>query len=133
MPSPREEGPDFSPEEIRGAEVFLQQMKTWQAGGSTARKCASRLLRSMQRQGWPALADMDEDQQSLLESEIFKNTGGANSWVKCLPGWVDDLRIYDRARSRPSTAQGGGRREPCPDHPGRYRLGCVDCAMTVPA
>jgi hypothetical protein len=109
-------------------------MKTWQAGGSTARKCAPRLLRTMRRQAWPSLSDMDEDQQALLESEIFKNTGGANSWVKCLPGWVEDLRIYDRARSRPAASRGaGGSRERCPDHPARYRVGCIDCAMTVPA
>ncbi|MFD8777553.1 hypothetical protein [Streptomyces sp. NPDC059916] len=125
---------EFAPEELRRAEAFLQQMKTWQAGGSTARKCAPRLLRTMRRQSWPALCDMDEDQQALLESEIFKNTGGAHSWVKCLSGWVEDLRIYDRARSRPAAVRGaGGSRERCPDHPARYRNGCIDCALTVPA
>ena len=133
VPSPREEGPEFSEDELRGAEVFLQQMKTWQAGGSTARKCAPRLLRAMRRQGWPMLADMDDEQHALLESEIFKNTGGAHSWVKCLPGWVDDLRIWERARSRPGAGAAAGRRERCPDHPARYRAGCVECALIVPA
>jgi hypothetical protein len=51
VPSPREEGPEFSDEEIRRAEHFLQQMKRWQAGAATARKCAPRLLRAMRNTG----------------------------------------------------------------------------------
>ncbi|KPC78285.1 hypothetical protein ADL27_48380 [Streptomyces sp. NRRL F-6602] len=27
---------------------------------------------------------------------------------------------------------GGGGRERCPDHPARYRRGCLECAMAVP-
>lgn len=133
-PSQAEEGADdFSKEETAAAERFLQQMKRWQAGALTARKCAPRLLRSMRAQGWPALPGLDDEHLALLETEIFKNTGGAKSWTKCLPGWVDDLRLYDRVRSRLSSAHGGGARERCPDHPARYRTGCIDCAMAVPA
>ena len=106
VPSQKEEEPEFSPEEVHWAEAFLQQMQTWQAGGSTARKCASRLLRAMRRQGWPALEDMDEEQQHLLEADIFKNTGGATSWVKCLPGWIEDLRLYAAVRPRQATSGG---------------------------
>ncbi len=132
LPSQRE-AVEFSLEETVAAERFLQQMKRWQAGAATARKCAPRLLRVMRAQGWPALAGLDDEHLALLEGEIFKNTGGANSWTKCLPGWVDDLRLYDLARSRPVSAQGaGGREEPCPEHPDRYRVGCVPCAMALP-
>lgn len=133
VPSPREEGPEFSPEEIRVAETLLQQMQRFPGGAATARKCAPRLLRVTRAQGWPALDAMDDEQRALLEAEIFRNTGGAKSWVKCLPGWIDDLRLYDRARSRSSAVQAADGREMCPDHPGRYRKGCIDCAMAVPS
>jgi hypothetical protein len=133
VPSPREEGAEFSPEEIRRAEDFLQQMQRWQAGGATARKQAPRLLRVMRKQGWPAVEDLDDDQRLLLEAEIFRNTGGAKSWVKCLPGWIEDLRLYDRVRSRAGSTQGADGRELCPDHPARYRRGCLECALAVPA
>lgn len=132
LPSPREEVPEFSAEEINRAEVFLQQMKRWQAGASTARKCAPRLLRVLRAQGWPSLEGLDDDQRALLEAEIFRNTGGAKSWVKCLPGWIEDLRLYERARAR-ATVPGGEGRERCPEHPARYRMGCIDCAMAVPS
>ncbi|MGW8703116.1 hypothetical protein ACWGOK_40445 [Streptomyces eurythermus] len=131
-PPQTEEGPEFSPEDIRQAEVFLQQMKRWQAGAATARKCAPRLLRVMRTQGWPALADLDDEQRSKLEKEIFRNTVGARSWVKCLPGWIEDLRLYDRVRSRTSADPGADGPERCPNHPSRYRAGCVPCAMVVP-
>lgn len=118
---------EFPAPEIAAAEAFLQRMRRWQAGPATAKKCAPRLLRVMGAQGWPSLSEMDTPQRAVLETEIFKNTGGAVSWAKCLPGWIDDLRFY--ALIRPG--QDGGR-ERCPDHPGRYRTGCVDCAMAVP-
>jgi hypothetical protein len=130
LPSQREEeAGDISKEETAAAELFLQQMKRWQAGAATARKCAPRLLRVMRAQGWPTLTGLDDEHLALLEAEILKNTRGAVSWAKCLPGWVDDLRLYDRARSRLGSAGGGER---CPDHPARYRTGCIDCAMAVP-
>jgi hypothetical protein len=80
-------------------------MKRWQAGAATARKCAPRLLRAMRAQGWPALTGLDVEHLALLEAEILKNTGGAVSWTKCLPGWVDDLRLYDRVKPRPRREQ----------------------------
>ncbi|MEU5043187.1 hypothetical protein [Streptomyces griseorubiginosus] len=108
-------------------------MQRWQAGAATARKCAPRLLRALHKQGWPAIENLDDAQHRLLEAEIFRNTGGAKSWVKCLPGWIEDLRLYDRVRSRPGSSQGHSGRERCPDHPARYRTGCIDCAMAVPS
>ncbi|MGA5208043.1 hypothetical protein [Streptomyces variegatus] len=94
LPSQREEGPEFSPEEIAAAVDFLQQMQRWQAGAATARSCAPKLLRTMREQGWPSLAGADAGYRALLEAEVLKNTGGATSWTKCLPGWVRDLRRY---------------------------------------
>ncbi|MEU9797202.1 hypothetical protein AB0E27_42850 [Streptomyces sparsogenes] len=107
LPSQREEEAEFSPEEIRAAEHFLQRMKRWQAGAATARRCAPRLLRAMRAQGWPALTGLDEEHLALLEAEILKNTGGAVSWTKCLPGWIDDLRLYELVRPRPQRGAGG--------------------------
>ncbi len=132
-PPQKEEGPEFSPEEIQTAETFLQQMQRFQAGGATARKQAPRLLRTMRKQGWPALGGLDDSQRSLLEAEIFRNTGGAKSWVRCLPGWIEDLRLYDRVRTHTGTGQAGEGRERCADHPTRYRAGCIDCAMALPS
>ncbi|MGW1270081.1 hypothetical protein [Streptomyces sp. NPDC002491] len=136
LPSQREEqreerGPEFTAEELRAAAAFLEGMQRWQAGAATARRCAPRLLKAMRAQGWPALKGLDDERRALLEAEILKNTRGAVSWTKCLPGWVDDLRLYERVRSRPGAGAGG--RERCPEHPHRYRIGCVECAMVVPA
>ncbi|MEV6134323.1 hypothetical protein AB0M05_47300 [Streptomyces violaceusniger] len=129
LPSQREEEAEFSPEEIRTAEHFLQRMKRWQAGAATARKCAPRLLRAMRAQGWPALTELDEQHLALLEAEVLKNTGGAVSWTRCLPGWIDDLRLYDLVQPRPQRDAGG--REMCrkPGHGGGAFPAddCPDC------
>ena len=73
-------------------------------------------------QGWPALADMDDAQRLVLEAEIFKNTGGAASWVKCLPGWVDDLCLY-RKPSPATTAAAGS----APQDLAALRAACPAC------
>jgi hypothetical protein len=108
LPSQREEEPEFSKGEISKAEQFLQQMQRWQAGRATARRQAPRLLRTMREQGWPRLAEMDEAHRLSLEAEIFKNTGGAASWTRCLPGWVDDLRLYTVVRAQTASAGPAG-------------------------
>ncbi|MFF7558261.1 hypothetical protein ACFZA9_35815 [Streptomyces olivaceus] len=108
QPSQREEGAEFSPQEIGAAEDFLQQMRLWQAGASTARSCAPKLLRTMSQQGWPSLVDADAAYLALLEAEVLKNTGGATSWTKCLPGWVRDLRRYALVRPQPASAPAPG-------------------------
>jgi hypothetical protein len=58
----------------------------------------------MRRQGWPSLVGADDDYRRLLEAEVLKNTDGAKAWVKCLPGWVEDLRRYALVRPRPQSA-----------------------------
>ncbi|MFD5914887.1 hypothetical protein ACFWHL_39875 [Streptomyces massasporeus] len=110
LPSQREEGPEFSSEEITAAQDFLQQMQRWQAGAATARSCAPKLLRTMREQGWPALAGADAGYLALLEAEVLKNTGGAASWTKCLPGWVRDLRRYGLVRPQPASSPSGSSR-----------------------
>ncbi|UUA11610.1 MULTISPECIES: hypothetical protein [Streptomyces] len=123
LPSQREEGPEFSPEEITAAVDFLQQMQRWQAGAATARSCAPKLLRTMREQGWPSLAGADAEYRALLEAEVLKNTGGAASWTKCLPGWVRDLRRYALVHPQATPAQGSSARpaatrsviEACPE------------------
>ncbi|MFB9639155.1 hypothetical protein [Streptomyces spiralis] len=108
LPSQREEEPKFSPEEITAATEFLQRMQRWQAGATTARRCAPRLLRAMRTQGWPSLTEMDDAHRVLLEADILKNTGGAASWTKCLPGWVDDLRLYATVHPRTAPSEVNG-------------------------
>ncbi|MEV5177132.1 hypothetical protein AB0L10_40100 [Streptomyces flaveolus] len=100
----QQQAPEFSAEELREASEFLQRMQRWQAGASTARRCAPKLLRAMRAQGWPALGGMDTAHRALLEADIFKNTGGAASWTKCLPGWVEDLRLYAKVAPRQELA-----------------------------
>jgi hypothetical protein len=53
------------------------------------------------------------------------------------PEWKDLIKHADRSRV-PIPGQAGPNRqtsgrERCPDHPARYRVGCVECAMAVPA
>lgn len=53
------------------------------------------------------------------------------------PEWKDLIKHADRSRV-PIPGQAGpdrktGGRERCPDHPARYRAGCVECALAVPA
>ncbi|GHJ39487.1 hypothetical protein [Streptomyces sp. TS71-3] len=84
-------------------------MRQWQAGARTARKSAVPLLRTMRRQGWPSIVGLDAGDRDLLEADVLKNTGGAASWTKCLPGWVEDLRRYTTVRPQAKVAQAGGR------------------------
>ncbi|MGA5284830.1 hypothetical protein ACPCSK_31170 [Streptomyces griseoincarnatus] len=108
FPSQREEELEFSLEETAAAEDFLQQMQRWQAGAATARSCAPKLLRTMREQGWPTLVGAGAEYRALLEAEVLKNTGGAASWTKCLPGWVRDLRRYALVRPQPEAAPAPG-------------------------
>ncbi|MEV6683000.1 hypothetical protein AB0N09_39990 [Streptomyces erythrochromogenes] len=123
LPSQRAAGPEFPREEVEAAADFLQQMRQWQAGASTARRAAPRLLRTMRAQGWPLLADMDQEHRELLEADILKNTAGAKSWTRCLPGWVDDLRRYRKPAPAAAPAAAG----PDPRHLALLRAACPAC------
>ncbi|PWI05681.1 hypothetical protein DIZ27_37760 [Streptomyces sp. NWU339] len=109
LPSQREEA-EFSLEELSAAREFLQRMERWQAGAATARRVAPKLLATMREQGWPSLVGMTAQDRALLEADLLRNTGGAKSWVKCLPGWVQDLRRYALVRPQPAPAPGGSPR-----------------------
>lgn len=112
LPSQRQQQPkttgEFTDEELGAAAGFLQRMQRWQAGRATAVRCAPRLLRAMRAQGWPGLAEMGEAQRALLEADILKNTAGATSWAKCLPGWIDDLRLYSVVKPKAKNAPDAG-------------------------
>jgi hypothetical protein len=46
-------------------------------------------------------------------------------------GWRDLVKHAEASRVPvPGQASGSGR-ERCPEHPARYRRGCMDCAMAV--
>ncbi|MFI2620570.1 hypothetical protein [Streptomyces sp. NPDC018584] len=103
LPSQREDKPAFPAEEITAAERFLQCMKRHQAGAATARRLAPLLLRMMAAMDWPQITALDEGQRELLEADIFKNTGGAQSWASCLPRWIKDLRLFEVVSSAHKT------------------------------
>ncbi|NEA14261.1 hypothetical protein [Streptomyces halstedii] len=49
-------------------------------------------------------------------------------------GWEDLVKHLSKNQPKAGPGQGaGGREERCPDHPARYRRGCLDCALAVPA
>ncbi|MET9603132.1 hypothetical protein [Streptomyces sp. NPDC006459] len=123
LPSQRAATPELSREDIDAAVDFLQRMRAWQPGAATARRAAPRLLRTMRAQGWPPLAGMDQEHLALLEADILKNTGGAVSWTKCLPGWVDDLRRYRKPAPAAVSATAG----PDPRHLALLRAACPAC------
>lgn len=106
LPPQREEAKPAE-EEITAASDFLQQMSQWQPGAATARRAAPRLVRTMREQGWPRFEELDQAQRVLLEEDILKNTGGAVSWPKCLPGWVADLRRYRKPAATTAPADAG--------------------------
>ncbi|MCD9904689.1 helix-turn-helix domain-containing protein [Streptomyces sp. MT29] len=47
-------------------------------------------------------------------------------------GWTDLVQHLAKNQPKGGSGQGGGGRERCADHPARYRVGCLDCAMAVP-
>ncbi|MEU0705391.1 hypothetical protein ABZ513_31895 [Streptomyces bacillaris] len=48
-------------------------------------------------------------------------------------GWTDLVQHLAKNQPRGGSGRGGGGPERCADHPARYRLGCLECAMAVPA
>ncbi|MFI8952578.1 hypothetical protein ACIGO6_39660 [Streptomyces sp. NPDC053750] len=97
-------------------------------GAASARKYAPLLLRSMAEQGWPSIFEVDH---LLLAREVTRDPEGFKR-----PSSLVATRIRDLARYVvvTGTSRGqGATAERCPDHPARYRRGCAECAMTVPA
>ncbi|MEU0732677.1 hypothetical protein [Streptomyces lavendulocolor] len=83
-------------------------MRTWQAGRATAVKNSALLLRTMRQQGWPVITGMDGEIRELLEREIFKDTTGALSYARLLPGWLRDLRRFALVRPKDTQRSGAG-------------------------
>ncbi|MFI9194179.1 hypothetical protein ACIG0A_33375 [Streptomyces californicus] len=110
LPSQTGEGREFSPKEIHAAESFLQRMsKPWNAGRATATKCAPKLLRAMDTQGWPSIFDVDK---RVLEHDITKNPGGITRHAQVLPGRIADLSLYDVVAPAPAQTPAARPNEP---------------------
>ncbi|MCK8438581.1 hypothetical protein G3I77_38020 [Streptomyces sp. D2-8] len=129
LPSQREEGAGgFAPKDLHAAESFLQQLRPpHHMGAASARKYAPLLLRSMAEQGWPSIFEVDS---VLLAREVTRDPQGFKRASSLVPTRIRDLPLY--AIVTGAGRDQGAAAERCPDHPARYRRGCVDCAMTVP-
>ncbi|MYS71506.1 hypothetical protein GTY88_13890 [Streptomyces sp. SID5926] len=131
LPSQREEGEgDFAPKDLHAAESFLQKLTPpHHMGAASARKYAPSLLRSMAEQGWPSIFKVDH---SLLAREVTRDPVGFKRPSSLVPTRIRDLARYAVVTGA-DRGLGTAGAERCPDHPARYRKGCVECAMTVPA
>ncbi|MFG2811475.1 hypothetical protein [Streptomyces massasporeus] len=129
LPSQREEGEGgFAPKDLHAAESFLQQLRPpHHMGAASARKYAPLLLRSMTEQGWPSIFEVDH---LLLAREVTRDPQGFKRASSLVPTRIRDLPRY--AIVTGTGRDQGAAAERCPDHPARYRRGCVECAMTVP-
>ncbi|MET9282608.1 hypothetical protein ABZY01_32715 [Streptomyces anthocyanicus] len=131
LPSQREEeGGGFAPKDLHAAESFLQKLTPpHHMGAASARKYAPSLLRSMAEQGWPSIFKVDH---SLLAREVTRDPVGFKRPSSLVPTRIRDLARYAVVTGA-DRGLGIAGAERCPDHPARYRKGCVECAMTVPA
>ncbi|MGW0143657.1 hypothetical protein [Streptomyces calvus] len=129
LPSQREEGEGgFASKDLHAAESFLQQLRPpHHMGAASARKYAPMLLRAMAEQGWPSIFEVD---LLLLAREVTRDPQGFKRPSSLVPTRIRDLPRY--AIVTVASQGQGATAERCPDHPARYRRGCVDCAMTVP-
>ncbi|MGW2444481.1 hypothetical protein [Streptomyces sp. NPDC001675] len=132
LPSQREEGEEgFAPKDLYAAESFLQELQPpYHMGAASARKYAPLLLRSMAGQGWPSIHEVDH---RLLAREVTRDPAGFKRPSSLVPTRIRDLARYSVVARAGKSRDGLSRPERCQDHPARYRKGCMDCAMTVPA
>ncbi|MFC9282774.1 hypothetical protein [Streptomyces collinus] len=131
LPSQREEeAAGFAPKDLHAAESFLQDLHPpHHMGAASARKYAPLLLRSMAGQGWPSIHEVD---RGLLAREVTRDPAGFKRPSSLVPTRIRDLARYSVVAGVGRTQGGLSGPERCPDHPARYRKGCMDCAMTVP-
>ncbi|MFF9607659.1 hypothetical protein ACF1GY_36265 [Streptomyces sp. NPDC014684] len=132
LPSQREEGEEgFAPKDLHAAESFLQDLQPpYHMGAASARKYAPLLLRSMAGQGWPSIHEVDH---RLLAREVTRDPAGFKRPSSLVPTRIRDLARYSVVTGAGKSRDCLSGPERCPDHPARYRKGCMDCAMTVPA
>ncbi|MBJ6630198.1 hypothetical protein ACFT8Q_08155 [Streptomyces griseoincarnatus] len=131
LPSQREEGEaGFALKDLHAAESFLQQLRPpHHMGAASARKYAPLLLRSMAEQGWPSIFEVDH---TVLAREVTRDPQGFKRPSSLVPTRIRDLPRYAIVTGTSASHGQGAGAERCPDHPARYRKGCVECALTVP-
>lgn len=131
-PSQTEEEGVFDQKDLDAAAAFLQQLpRPWTVGEKDALEMAPQLLKQMHRKQWPSIHTVNREQ---LASCLTGNPDGVKTTHAIV---LRSRRIPNlKAPSEAATPDGrspSGSRERCPDHPARYRVGCIDCAMAVPA
>jgi hypothetical protein len=95
----------------------------------TATTAAERVIRA-------AAAVSLEEEPAFIQWATAKHKPKHGGWWEKvdangdLPGLVATWRAAQQPTSR--AARNGGQ-DPCPHHPDRHRIGCVPCAMSVPA
>ncbi|MGW1988056.1 hypothetical protein ACWCPJ_37380 [Streptomyces collinus] len=131
LPPQREAGEEsFAPKDLHAAESFLQDLQPpHHMGAASARKYAPLLLQSMAGQGWPSIHEVD---RGLLTREVTRDPAGFKRPSSLVPTRIRDLARYSVVAGPGRSRDGLAGPERCPDHPARYRKGCMDCAMTVP-
>ncbi|MFJ4633044.1 hypothetical protein [Streptomyces sp. NPDC088847] len=133
LPSPREEGEGagYSEKDLRAAVEVLQLLPApWTLGRPNATKLAPLLLDVLAREGWPDIHTVD---RRLLTKQLTINPHKVtNAYSLLRKDRIPNLPLYSAATAQARPGQGvGDREERCPDHPTRYRRGCLDCALTV--
>ncbi|CAM5696411.1 Helix-turn-helix domain-containing protein OS=Streptomyces tendae OX=1932 GN=GUR47_38420 PE=4 SV=1 [Streptomyces tendae] len=131
LPSQREEGEGgFASKDLHAAESFLQQLRPpHHMGAASARKYAPLLLGAMAAQGWPSIFEVDH---TVLAREVTRDPQGFKRPSSLVPTRIRDLPRYAIVTGVSASHGQGTGAERCPEHPARYRRGCVECALTVP-
>ncbi|MDH3038976.1 hypothetical protein [Streptomyces sp. TRM75561] len=131
LPSQREEGEGgFASKDLHAAESFLQQLRPpHHMGAASARKYAPMLLGAMAEQGWPSIFEVDH---TVLAREVTRDPQGFKRPSSLVPTRIRDLPRYAIVTGASASHGQGTGAERCPEHPARYRRGCVECALTVP-
>ncbi|MER7743349.1 hypothetical protein ABTX34_34475 [Streptomyces sp. NPDC096538] len=131
LPSQREEGEGgFASKDLHAAESFLQQLRPpHHMGAASARKYAPLLLGAMAEQGWPSIFEVDH---TVLAREVTRDPQGFKRPSSLVPTRIRDLPRYAIVTGASASHGHGTGAERCPEHPARYRRGCVECALTVP-
>ncbi|MER6297648.1 hypothetical protein [Streptomyces althioticus] len=131
LPSQREEGEGgFASKDLHAAESFLQKLRPpHHMGAASARKYAPLLLGAMAEQGWPSIFEVDH---TVLAREVTRDPQGFKRPSSLVPTRIRDLPRYAIVTGASASHGQGTGAERCPEHPARYRRGCVECALTVP-
>ncbi|MFJ4276145.1 hypothetical protein ACIP29_37015 [Streptomyces coelicoflavus] len=108
-------------------ELLLTLTGPWKLGPESVQRLAPLLAVKATERGW--MFDRE------LRDKLMQNPGGAHNHELLLERHRIGRLPYRKqgpARSGSSPYRDAAT-EACPDHPARYRRGCVECAMAVPA